>query len=52
MLNILNLTKLKSLSSNFSFGSNEIFKDANITLNKGEIIGIIGKTGVGKTTFL
>ena len=43
--------KIEISKLNFSFGSNEIFKDANITLNKGEIIGIIGKTGVGKTTF-
>ncbi len=45
------LNKIEISKLNFSFGSNEIFKDANITLNKGEIIGIIGKTGVGKTTF-
>jgi len=35
----------------FSFGSKKIFSEVNMTFPKGKIVGIVGKNGVGKTTF-
>lgn len=35
-----------------SFGDNIIFKDAELSLNKGEHIGIVGQNGAGKSTFI
>ncbi|RLI64854.1 MAG: ABC transporter ATP-binding protein [Promethearchaeia archaeon] len=41
--------EIKNLS--FAYKSNEwIIKEANFTVNKGEILGIAGPSGVGKTT--
>jgi ABC-type bacteriocin/lantibiotic exporter with double-glycine peptidase domain len=37
---------------NFSYGKNVIFKNFNITIKKGEKIGIMGRSGGGKSTFL
>ena len=40
---------------NVSFGYNEdgkILSDLNLTLNKGELVGLIGPSGAGKTTFV
>lgn len=37
---------------NFSHKDNLIFKDINFKIKKNEIIGIIGKTGSGKSTFI
>lgn len=36
----------------FSYGKNEIIKGLNLSVNKGEIIGLIGENGAGKTTLL
>lgn len=37
----------------FSFDDNQpLFKDLNITLNRGEIVGLIGDSGSGKSTLL
>lgn len=33
-----------------SFGSKDVLKDINLTVNKGEIIGYIGANGAGKST--
>ncbi len=35
-----------------SFGDNEILKDINIKVNKGDVISILGPSGSGKTTLL
>ena len=44
--------ELKDISFHFEGNSKEIIKDVNLEINKGEFIGIIGKTGCGKSTFL
>lgn len=36
----------------FSYPSREVLKDINFTAGKGEVIGIIGQNGCGKTTLL
>ena len=38
---------------NFSYeGNNHVLEDISFTINKGETIGVVGKTGSGKTTFI
>ena len=38
---------------NFSYEDNKhVLEDINFTINKGETIGVVGKTGSGKTTFI
>ena len=37
---------------NKSFGDLTVLKDVNLTINKGEVISIIGSSGSGKTTLL
>ena len=44
MLEIKNINK--------RFGKKEIFKDFSLEVNKGEIISIIGPSGIGKSTLL
>lgn len=44
LLNIENL--------NFSYGIHEIFKDLNLSINEKEQIGLVGRNGTGKSTFL
>lgn len=34
-----------------SYNENIIIKNLNLTIKKGEVLGILGKNGVGKTTF-
>ncbi len=52
----MELLKIKGLSKSFNIYSLgkyiEASKDINITLNKGEFIGITGKSGSGKSTIL
>ena len=33
------------------YGHSIILKDINFELNKGEIVGLVGRNGVGKSTF-
>ncbi len=49
-----NFLKLKFSNVFFSHKNpyKEIFKNINIEINKGDKIGVIGRSGVGKTTFL
>lgn len=44
---ILEIKQLKK-----SFGNNEVLKDISLSINKGEVISIIGSSGSGKSTFL
>ena len=44
MIDVINLEK--------HFGSNKILKGINITVNKGDILVVIGPSGSGKSTFL
>lgn len=43
-----NQIKLKNVS--FAYGQNQVLKNINLTINKGERIGIIGLSGAGKST--
>lgn len=43
---------LKAEKINKSFDDNVVLKDARITLNEGEIVGLLGVSGSGKSTLL
>ncbi len=44
MIDIIDLKK--------SFGKNEVLRGINLTVNKGDIVAVIGPSGSGKSTFL
>lgn len=46
----MKVLELKNI--NKSFGSNEVLKDISVTVNKGEVVSIIGPSGSGKSTLL
>ena len=35
-----------------SYGELEVLKDINLTVNTGEIYGLVGRSGAGKSTLL
>ena len=45
---------IESLSKSFQQpqGTEDILKDINLTIHKGSIVGVIGRSGAGKSTFL
>ena len=44
MINVVNLHK--------SFGNNQVLNGISTSINKGEVVAIIGPSGSGKSTFL
>lgn len=44
------MIKIKNLA--VAFSGQQIFEDVNITFNRGEKVGLIGRNGSGKSTFL
>ncbi|NLC65875.1 MAG: ATP-binding cassette domain-containing protein [Clostridium sp.] len=44
------LLEAKNISFKYSKGEKYIFEDLNLTIKSGEIIGLIGNSGLGKTT--
>ena len=47
-----NMKLLKINNLNKSFDNKEILKDINLSIQRGKIIGLLGKNGVGKTTLI
>ena len=44
------MIEIKNLSK--SFGDVSVLKDINLTIDKGEIYGLVGHSGAGKSTLL
>lgn len=44
------ILEIKNLKK--SYGQNQVLKDISISVEKGEVISIIGSSGSGKSTFL
>jgi ATP-binding cassette subfamily B protein len=44
--------KLENISFRYKGGENDVFSNINLTINRGDCIGIIGDSGCGKSTLL
>lgn len=44
--------EIKNLSFRYHLNSREVIRDFNLSIKKGEIIGILGESGCGKSTLL
>ena len=44
--------KLENVSFRYKGGENDVFSNINLTINRGDCIGIIGDSGCGKSTLL
>ena len=44
------MIQIKNLS--FSYSKNNVFRDLSLSLSEGNIYGLLGQNGVGKTTLL
>ncbi len=44
--------EIKNLSFGYQHSSREVIRDFNLSIEKGEIIGILGESGCGKSTLL
>ena len=42
--------KLEVQNGTMGYGKKVILNDVNLTLNKGEIVSVLGQNGAGKTT--
>ena len=46
----MSILEIKHLTK--SFGENEVLKDINMTVNRGQVVSVIGPSGSGKSTLL
>ena len=44
--------KLENISYSYDLNSDKIFEDYSLTIQKGEVIGLVGPSGAGKTTLM
>ena len=51
-LNLMNKIEFSNLSFKFPNSKQDVLRDINLTIGKGDLIGIIGKTGSGKSTLM
>ena len=51
-LNFKSKIEIRNLSFRYGTEEKEVIKNINLQINKGEILGVIGETGSGKTTFV